>query len=78
MKNKTKLDFSFKFKIIIEIIPTRENIKRINMLYEIWILKNKNINVNIYIEIKTNKITMYLFFINPILILTWCKKTEYN
>ena len=47
MKNKTKLDFSFKFKIIIEIIPTIENIKRISMLYEIRILNNKNINVNI-------------------------------
>lgn len=78
MKNKTKLDFSFKFKIIIEIIPTIENIKRINMLYEIWILNNKNINVNIYIEIKTDKMTMYLFFINPILILTYYKKPEYN
>jgi hypothetical protein len=78
VKNKTKLDFSFKFKIIIEIIPTIENIKRINMLYEIWILNNKNINVNIYIEIKTDKMTMYLFFINPILILTYYKKPEYN
>ena len=78
MKNKTKLDFSFKFKIIIEIIPTIENIKRISMLYEIWILNNKNINVNIYIEIKTDKMTMYLFFINHILILTYYKKTEYK